>query len=184
MGSDIGKKVINYRWQHNVTIRELAEDTGLSSALISQLERGIGNPTLSALVSLAEAMGITVSELVSPAPDNGSLVLRAGDQEVVRQDEFLTIRNVLVENAANTSLSVQQLVLQPHGSSGAPQQHLEEECLYILRGELTMVFNADQEEYRLQEGDSIRVMPNRLHTIRNDSDNVAVAMNIKCKVKY
>ena len=47
-----------------------------------------------------------------------------------------------------------------------------------------MVFNADQEEYRLQEGDSIRVMPNRLHTIRNDSDNVAVAMNIKCKVKY
>ena len=49
MNLEIGKKITAYRRKHSLTIRQLAEETGLSSALLSQLERGMGNPTLYAL---------------------------------------------------------------------------------------------------------------------------------------
>ena len=61
----VGQKLANYRAAHDVTIKEMALRTGLSTSLLSQLERGIGNPTISVLAALAEGMGISMADLVS-----------------------------------------------------------------------------------------------------------------------
>lgn len=183
MPTDIGRKIANYRRANDITIKELADRTGLSSALISQLERGIGNPTIGALSSLAEAMEITLPELVAGQIENQSLICRKEDWVPVRQEGALLLRSVLVENSLNTSLSVMMLELQPHTYSNEGfEVHVEEECLFIMQGDLVVMF--ENEEFLLNEGDSIRILPNRLHSVRNDSDALAVAMNIKCKVQY
>jgi transcriptional regulator with XRE-family HTH domain len=181
MAVDVGKKIVNFRRAHDITIRELADMTGLSSALISQLERGIGNPTMSALSALADALGITLQELVASQIENRDLICRKEDRATVRQDKNLLIRSVLVENAMNTSLSVMMMELQPHTSSGF-DIHAEEECIFVISGTMAVVF--ENEEFVLNGGDSIRVLPTRQHMIRNDGETPAAAMNIKCKVQY
>lgn len=183
MPLNIGKKITNFRRTRDITIQDLADMTGLSTSLISQLERGIGNPTLSALTALAEAMRITPSELLSTQIENKELICRKDARITVRQDDNLTLKSMLVEDLLNTSLSVLQLEIQPHAySSGRFEVHAEEECLCVLAGEVVMMFEG--EEFLLHRGDSIRVLPKRLHLLRNDGDTPAVAVNIKCKVQY
>ena len=68
----IGHKIQEYRRIHNITIKEFAEITNLSAGLISQLERGMGNPSLSALKSIASALKISLSSLFEEEISNES----------------------------------------------------------------------------------------------------------------
>lgn len=178
----VGRKVTNYRRIHNVTIRELSEKSGISTALISQLERGIGNPTLGALAALADAMEISLADLVAAKVENKDLICRREDRQPLRQGPGFYLESILVEEALNTSLSVVMIRLAPGADSLRMETHVEEECLCVLNGSLTMVL--EDEEFRLNQGDSIRVLQNRPHMLRNDSEEEATAINIKCRVQY
>lgn len=59
----LGKKLIALRKRKKLTQLQLAEQAGLSLKHLGEIERGRGNPTLDSLSHLAEALGITLSEL-------------------------------------------------------------------------------------------------------------------------
>ena len=56
--SRIGRRIRRYRKDKNLTIRQFSEISGVSTALVSQLERGIGNPSLSVLKLISGTLGI------------------------------------------------------------------------------------------------------------------------------
>lgn len=59
------KRVKEYRKQKGLTQQKLAEKTGLSFNTITKIEQGIGDsPTLKTLVKLADALGVSIDELV------------------------------------------------------------------------------------------------------------------------
>ena len=66
-----------------MTIKEMAQMTGLSSALLSQLERNIGNPTLSALSAIAHTLNVPLSDLVQERVENKELILRKNERRRV-----------------------------------------------------------------------------------------------------
>lgn len=69
-------EAINYwREVRGLTQRELAERTGLHHVHIARLELGQGNPTISTLVTLAEALGINVADFFTP-PANAKRPVR------------------------------------------------------------------------------------------------------------
>lgn len=181
-----GKKILNYRRTHNITIQELAQRTNLSTAIISQLERGIGNPTFKVLNDLAAELGLTLSELLQEEICNEDLILRKENRKIAyfgaQQQQISS--NLLVESPLHTSPDLHMLAIMPHSeSSDGFMSHLEEESLYVMEGEVFIVFSED-EEYMLRAGDSIRILPGRQHQLRNDSDATAVCINMKCKVNY
>ncbi len=67
------------RLARGLSLRELATKTGLSKALLSQIERQIANPTVSTLTRLAAALDVSFSELTR-SPQTEPLVIRAADQ--------------------------------------------------------------------------------------------------------
>ena len=169
-----------------MTIQELAQRTNVSTAVISQLERGIGNPTLKVLTDLANELGISLSELVKEDIKNCDLILRRENRMVsyYGEDRKQMMCNLLVDSPLHTALDVAMLTLEPHCESvDGFTEHLEEESLYMVEGEAYIVFS-DSEEYLLRSGDSVRIMPNRLHKLRNDSDQTCVCIDMKCKVSY
>lgn len=186
MDFSFGKKILNYRRAHHITIQELAQRTNLSTAIISQLERGIGNPTFKVLSDLARELGLTLSELLQEEICNEDLILRKENRKVAYfgSQHQQTTSNLLVESPLHTSLDMLMLTIMPHSeSSDGFMSHLEEESLYVVDGEVFIVF-AEDEEYLLRGGDSIRILPGRQHQLRNDSDTVVVCINMKCKVNY
>jgi len=179
----IGQKIMNYRRTKDMTIKEMATRTGLSTSLISQLERGIGNPTFGALNALADVMEISLSNLVSEQIENKDLVCRKEHRVTMRDEGGLSLKSMLVEDSLSTSLSVLALELQPKASNNTCfEVHNEEECLCVTEGSIVVIFEG--EEILLESGDSIRILPNRPHMVRNDGDVPATAVNIKCKVQY
>ena len=59
----LSNRLVEYRKSNNMTIKEFSELSGISTALLSQLERGVGNPSLSVLNAISETMNTSLSSL-------------------------------------------------------------------------------------------------------------------------
>ena len=76
MTNDIGKFIQEIRKEKGLTQKELAELIGVSDKTISKWENGNSSPDTSMLMSLSEALEITVNELFSAdkiSPENYSI---------------------------------------------------------------------------------------------------------------
>jgi len=62
---NIGGKLRFYRGQNGMTLKELAERTGLSISFISDIENGRKNPSVENLQKLADGLGVNTSELMN-----------------------------------------------------------------------------------------------------------------------
>ena len=64
----VGPRLKQLRLRRNITLTELAEETGISVSTLSRLETGLRRPTLEQLLPLARAHGVTLDELVDAPP--------------------------------------------------------------------------------------------------------------------
>lgn len=60
----LGQKIKQLRKQQDLTIKELAQATGLSLRFMAQLEAGEGNIAVSRLAQVAQALGVSLLELL------------------------------------------------------------------------------------------------------------------------
>lgn len=68
---DIGRAIAIALKRQNVTAAEISRRTGLSAAVFSKYKAGTATPSLDALIRLAAAMGVRVSELIALAETCG-----------------------------------------------------------------------------------------------------------------
>src|ERR1700722_15366503 len=73
------------RARAGLSLTELARRAGLAKSTLSQLENGVGNPSLETLWALAQALGVPLSRLVDP-PHQGIQVIRAGEGAVMHAE--------------------------------------------------------------------------------------------------
>ena len=64
----LGHRLRQLRSDRNVTLTELAEETGISASTLSRLESGLRRPTLQQLLPLARAYNLTLDDLVDAPP--------------------------------------------------------------------------------------------------------------------
>lgn len=64
IGAIFGGVLQRCRGKAGLTQEELAFRAGIDRTFVSRLERGIRQPTITTLIDLAEAMGISATELV------------------------------------------------------------------------------------------------------------------------
>ncbi|MBA3908171.1 MAG: helix-turn-helix transcriptional regulator [Pseudonocardiales bacterium] len=73
------------RERHGISLAELARRANLAKSTLSQLESGIGNPSIETVWALAVALDVPFSKLVDP-PQEPMQVIRAGEGNVMRSD--------------------------------------------------------------------------------------------------
>ena len=64
----VGPRLKHLRLRRDITLADLAEETGISASTLSRLETGLRRPTLEQLLPLARAYGVTLDELVGAPP--------------------------------------------------------------------------------------------------------------------
>lgn len=64
----VGPRLKRLRQRRDITLSELAQETGLSVSTLSRLEAGLRRPTLEQLLPLARAHSVTLDELVDAPP--------------------------------------------------------------------------------------------------------------------
>lgn len=178
----IGEKIAEYRRKNGLTLRDFAKQTNLSTALLSQLERNIGNPTLSILSTLAEAMGISVSELVEQKVENAEMILRKEQRKTIVMYQGQTMYDVLACDTCHANLELLLMTLEGKSwtSNGYTQHTQEEEVAYVLQGEVTI--DLEGETFVLGKEDTIRILPGRKHKLYNHTDTEVKVLFVKCRV--
>ncbi|MDO7205614.1 helix-turn-helix transcriptional regulator [Paraclostridium bifermentans] len=55
---NIGEKIIEYRNQKQMTIKEVAQIAGVTPSMLSQIEEGLSNPSINTLKMIAKALEV------------------------------------------------------------------------------------------------------------------------------
>ncbi|MCL4248346.1 MAG: XRE family transcriptional regulator [Anaerolineae bacterium] len=164
--STIGEQLHEARAHLNMSVQALADTSGISTGMISQIERGLANPSVNTISKLASALGLQLGIFFEPrSQTDQELVVRKGQRrrigipdpnfvyELLVPDLNRTLEFVWVESAPGTS------------TENSPFQHEGEECGLVLQG--TLEVHLGEEVYVLEAGDSIVFDSSRPHWYRN-----------------
>lgn len=163
----IGERLKELRTTHKLSLRDLGSATGLSATLLSQIERGVTNPSLKTLRLLADHFGQSISTLFETKPSMDTAhVTRPGERSSIDPDGLVHYERVTYGNG---KLEVLHGRIQPgEASSDELWSHEAIECAYVLSGEL--VAEVDGEVHRLGPGDAITLNSTTPHRYVNEGE--------------
>ena len=161
----LGPRIRRARRERGLSLAQLSALSGFSPSFLSLVERNRTSPSLTSLTKLADALNISASSLLPPAPANGALVHRATDTShgVILGEPKVIYRTL---SAAKPTLQLEPMLvvhqpLAPGEPEPEPFSHRGEEFCYVLEGQL--IFRVEAQEFLLQPGDSIHVESSSLH---------------------
>lgn len=163
--------------ENTYTVQELSERSGVSAGLISQLERGRGNPSYLTLYRLAAALDLRLGDLIHAGEPEypAELVVRAHARKRLQVGAGGLIHELLTPNLRGRLEVLRTEVPAGFCNEDAPFRHPGEECVHVLRGGPLDVSVAGK-LYELAEGDSITYDPEGLHWWRNPTPEPAVVI--------
>ena len=82
--AEVGRRIANLRAAEGWRLANLAEATGYTTSYLSQIERGICIPSLTALATVASALGVEMMALLHDVGGPTVTVTRAGDGHEIR----------------------------------------------------------------------------------------------------
>ncbi len=167
----LGQTVLSYRKKNNMTIREFAEYAGISTSLISQIERGHANPSLSVLELIAKALNVPLFTLFINEIDTDSLISKKKDRKkVYRENSDHIVYDVLTPDFMKAR--IEMLMMDLNKQANTTESHYsheeKEEIAVVMKGEVYV--ELEGKEYFLEEGDVVRIPPNVKHRFLNKSD--------------
>lgn len=174
----IGSRIREARVAQSMTLQGLADASGLSTSMLSLVERGRASPSIGSLIVIASSLGITMSELVAieTVPEE-QLVVRANEPASVETDEHV-VRRLLREDRSR-GMSVALNEYEPRtGNASQPLSHDGFEYGYVLEGRLTV--EVDGATYVLNRGDLISYSSRRPHRIWNHGKSKVRTLWFNC----
>lgn len=151
------------------TVEELAALAGVSSGLVSQLERGIGNPSFMTLLRIADALNLPIGALFQgPEIDPREMIVRRGERASLAVPADGVVHEILTPDL-HSKLGIVRSTLPP-GFSNAdePYVHQGEETLLVIEGTLTGLVAG--QPFELHEGDTITYDSGIPHSLANATE--------------
>lgn len=155
----IAQNIRSVRIAQKMTVEQLAQRSGFSKGFISQVENFRTTPSLKALVKLAEALGLQVSDLFfsdDPTPEFTFGSLDDG-VELVRNDNLQYGIRYFALAYKHISRSMDPFVVEytPADKCRDFLQHDTEEFFLVLEGELDYYLIDNSNHKRLKAGDTV-----------------------------
>jgi transcriptional regulator with XRE-family HTH domain len=142
--SPLGARVRELRLVRGLTLKALGRAAGLSHPFLSQLERGLAQPSVRSVERIARALEVPVSSLWTPSPMNIAIVVRRPES---RADG---VREIL---AGRSALRLREWSGGPRTWSEEAETTTGEVCVYVLRGVLEVDLAGTV--HALHEGDAV-----------------------------
>ncbi|MEU6024488.1 helix-turn-helix domain-containing protein [Micromonospora sp. NPDC048871] len=139
------------RQRVGISLTELARRAGIAKSTLSQLEAGLGNPSVETLWALGVALDIPFSRLVEP-PANAVRVIRAGDGPRVHSEHADFTATLLTAGAAHARRDVYLLELEP-GRVRSAEPHTPRTVEHLVVGAGRLLCGPEHEQVELGPGD-------------------------------
>jgi XRE family transcriptional regulator, regulator of sulfur utilization len=170
----VGARIKALREGMDLSLRDLAERSGVSAPMLSQVERGETSPTLSVAERIAAGFELTLSQLLRLDEREHVVVTRAGERRTRTRGGHRTEELTPPLPGQRADVSVHEL--EPGAATGRPDDPpLHEpgarETAVVLSGAVTLLIDGARHE--LAEGDSVTFDADLPHHLENESDDPA-----------
>jgi len=162
------------RVKRGLSLERLARASGVSRAMLGQIELGQSIPTINLLWKISRGLEVPFSALVSAATARAATVLRAkGAKLLTSADGAFTSRALAPVNGSARSVEFYELRLAARSVEDAePHAPGTTENLVVARG--TVNIGVGKSRHELKLGDSITFDADVGHSYENTSDEEAV----------
>ena len=174
LGIVVGDNLRRMRARRNLSLEGLAKLSGVSRAMLNQIELGRSAPTINLVFKIARAFEVPFSALLTSSTPRTSKVMRAGESKVLKSSSGEFSTRALFPADADRKVEFYELRLAPGGVERA-EAHAPgtTENLVIVEGALEVEIGDDSRA--LSAGDAIHFEADRPHVYRNPSKKTALA---------
>ena len=165
VGPDIGRRLRNLRHIKGLTLKDLADRTLCSESMLSKVENGKAQVSLTLLHRIVHSLDITITALFSESRADQGVVTRAQDRSTFRIDANGSRLERLIPPNLGHLLEGNLHILEPGGGSDGILTHEGEEVGYVLSGVFELTVSGVQ--YLLHSGDSFVYRSEEPHSYRN-----------------
>ena len=167
----LGRALRRRRKEIGKTMRQVAQEAGLSEGFISQVERGLSTPSLISLYNLASTLETSVEAFLPQVPQRDhSMVSHAAERPGYSLDKEERVYQILQRGFPDARLN-SCITHMPPGYVSDLTRHEGEDFLYLIEGE--MLYEIGEREYRLSAGDTLHFPASLPHRARNVGSGAA-----------
>src|SRR4051812_9563521 len=175
----VGPRVKALREAMDLSLRDLAERSGVSAPMLSQVERGETSPTLQVASRIARGLELRLSQLLRLDEEGTVSIVRAGEGR--RGGAGGHAYEVLTPPLPGLRAEMTRHSLDPGavtGGPGDPPSHEPgaRETAFVEDGAVTL--RVDGAEHALRAGDCVTFDADLPHHFANDSEEEAVLLAI------
>jgi len=173
----VGEKIKELREKKGLSLKDLADLTGFSTALLSQMENHLVSPSLGTIIKMARALGVRVGDFLGES---------VGEPfSIVRKDERKKVSRFASKDGVKYGYSYESLgydkkdrhmepfivTLEPATVKASKTSvHEGEEFIFVLEGEMEVVLGNHTDV--LYPGDSIYYDSTIPHRIQCHQDKI------------
>jgi transcriptional regulator with XRE-family HTH domain len=152
------------RSSQGMNLAELANLIDKTPSYLSQVERGLAEPSITALREISKALDVPMFYFLDNNEDHNSVVRR--EERKILQFPGADITFELLSPGVSKQIEMIKANLKPGASTcESPLPHQGEECTLVIQGE--MEIQVGDKFHTLKEGDSIYYIASIPHRIIN-----------------
>jgi XRE family transcriptional regulator, regulator of sulfur utilization len=166
LSGQLGKTIQRLRKAYNLSLSELAEQSGVAKSIISQIERNETNPTLATIWRLSQALDVSIERVLAAADDEPFLEGSSQADTPILLSQDGKMRLAIIGWLKTVEwLQWYDVRSEPGGvleSEG--HQRGSVECLTVLDGAFEVEIGGVTQ--RARAGETLRYRCDRPHTVR------------------
>jgi transcriptional regulator with XRE-family HTH domain len=171
----LGEVVRRQRTERRLTLASLAAAVQVTPSALSQIERGLVNPSIMTLRRIAAALGVPVFSLWPDDRPVPAVVVRADERKTLSLPGSPVVYQLLTPSL-DGGLEVLYYEIEVGGVTfEGGFAHEGEECCVVLRG--TGSLELGGRDYELCKGDAATYASGVSHALRNVGDETLVAIS-------
>ena len=166
ISGQLGKTIQRLRKAYNLSLSELAEQSGVAKSIISQIERNETNPTLATIWRLSQALDISIERVLSSGEEEPFIEKTARADTPILVSEDGKLRLAIVGWIKTVEwLQWYDVSAEPGGALDSdPHQRGSVESLSVIAG--TFEVDVAGEVQRVRAGETLRYRCDRPHAVR------------------
>ncbi|WP_086428912.1 helix-turn-helix domain-containing protein [Staphylococcus cornubiensis] len=168
-----------YRQAHRLSLDKISQLTGISKTMISQIEKGVANPSINTLWKIANGLRIPLTSLISEENEDIQKIDRSDIQPIYNDDRSVVVYPYFPYEAAHAfEMFCMRMDSDSILESDAHQEGAKE---YIIVNEGTLTLTVGETHYEIESGQAISFNANTPHTYRNQTDE---QLRITATIQY
>ena len=177
----VGARLKALREASGLSLRDLAERSGVSAPMLSQVERGETSPTLTVAARIAAGLELRLSQLLRLDEQGAVTIVRAAQRSRGGNGRRGHRFEVLTSSQPGQRAELSRHTLAPRGATGAvddPPMHEpgSRETALVEQGRVVLV--CDGIRHELQEGDCVTFDADLPHHFENPTDAEAAFLAV------